>query len=177
MTVKAAIGSTRLQKIFCRMYSGADDETYFDFSWKDMRGKSLGFITLDYCGTEGIGNHIYIDIHWDLLLVDLLTYLEKSLNFRVMWKEHHLNRYFFTPDYNNGEFRITLDIGQKYGVTLHALSLFRALRVADPSAKFDFSIGVDSSVFSILTPHSKFVPQYLLILRAFTLTTWIFILR
>nr|XP_018900457.1 PREDICTED: uncharacterized protein LOC109032666 [Bemisia tabaci] len=93
-----------------------------------------------------------------------------------MWKEYHLSRYFFNPDYNNGEFRITLDIGQKYGVALHALSLFRALKVADPSAKVDFSISVDSSVLSILTPHSKFVPQYLLILRAFTLTAWIFIL-
>ncbi|CAH0383462.1 unnamed protein product [Bemisia tabaci] len=144
-------------------YSGDADETFFDFSWKNMRGKPVG------TSRQGIEDEVFNVAHgptWILhndFITNLLESLETIVNCTI--KDYY--------DYHDAP-PLEIDEGLKYDIDL--FSFGTGIISADTDfSKFDFSISIGCGSLCIATPHSVFMSQGLVIFKSFTPVAWAFI--
>ncbi|CAH0383615.1 unnamed protein product [Bemisia tabaci] len=138
-------------------YSGGKDEAYFDFSVTNMHGKHLKLTKKDYKGI--VMEQLFFDnsMWMDSLRFDIVGQLAESLNFTT------------TPVTSQNFF--SHDLGQKHDLDLHYVEIGVVPEDVDYS-KFDISVGVETAIVGIVTPHSKFMPQCLVPFEVFTLEVW-----
>ncbi|CAH0382870.1 unnamed protein product [Bemisia tabaci] len=137
-------------------YNGEGNEVFFDFSVTNMHRKELKIIVHDYHGSivsEGI--HVFQNADDSVLLFENLAPL-----FNCTFE------YFI----NLGN-----EDGQKHNVDILVAQIFATPEEVDLS-RFDFSVGVETKCMSILTPHSKLMPHFLVPFKVFTFAVWSFIL-
>ncbi|XP_072161284.1 uncharacterized protein [Bemisia tabaci] len=148
-------------------YQGGTDETFFDFSWKNMHEKPLGV----HYYYSGCGNSSKISINtpqsgWLSVLNSALYAFESSLNCTT--------RYYncIDDDFLTANFQIKDSL--RYGIDLIFLSSGIMREGADFS-KYDFSISFDFNAVCIATPHSVYMPQSLVVFQGFKPVVWFFI--
>ncbi|CAH0383612.1 unnamed protein product [Bemisia tabaci] len=139
-------------------YSGGKDEAYFDFSITNMHGKHLRLTTKDHEGIV-IEQSFFDSSDWmESLRFHILAELAESLHFTYTA--------VISQDF------VSHDVGQKHDLDLHSVEIGIVPEDIDYS-KFDFTVGVETVVMGIITPHSKFMPQCLVPFEVFTFEVWI----
>ncbi|CAH0389895.1 unnamed protein product [Bemisia tabaci] len=148
-------------------YRGNTDETFFDFSWKNMYQKPLG-VFFDWFRVNDYSKIIPSSPinGWMVIPGALLDECKSSLNYTLRYFEE------IEDDLVNSNFRIE-DV-PRFGVDMIFFRPGIMWKGADFS-KYDFSIGYDISAVCIATPHSGYMPQSLVIFQGFKPVVWFFI--
>ncbi|CAH0748594.1 unnamed protein product [Bemisia tabaci] len=152
-------------------YSGAIDESYFDFAVTNMHRKVASICLSDAEGSEiyanrvswqGNGLFLYVYEHFS----NLTNFTRPTVKYNSFWGED-----FFDKMVRDVRFR---EMGQLLNLDLH----FVKVSVTDKSVSypsFDYSVGVETRAICILTPHSKKIPQFLVPFRSFSPVVWFLI--
>lgn len=151
-------------------YYSMSTEAYFDFSWSDMHGKTIGVLVNMVGGSTAFEDQ---DLwrYWESFYYAAQEHIKTSLNCHIKYLSTDSMEY---PTVDADD-KIEFDMGQKFGVQLHGVYLIKILREVN-SLDLEYSVCLDTATLSILTPHSTLVPQYLLIFRTFSPTVWTFII-
>ncbi|CAH0382926.1 unnamed protein product [Bemisia tabaci] len=134
-------------------------ETFLDFSWKNLHGKtlevSIGFLrdTDLRISTRPYWSD-FVDFYWEVLYN-----FERSGN--CVLRRPTSNKDFFL-----------IEDGLRFGIDFLVFDTGIVLEETDVS-KFDFSVSIHTSRLCIATPHSGFMSQGLVIFKSFTPTVWI----
>ncbi|CAH0394372.1 unnamed protein product [Bemisia tabaci] len=142
-------------------YNGEESEAYFDFSVTNMHGKQLKVIMNDFEGT--IVEAMFPTSILLGLRIGILEELGTSLNFTLLYR---------TEGNYDGSGLHSHELGLKLDIDLHCVELEAIVERIDPS-RYDFTVGVETEVMCLLTPHSKLMPQCLVAFKVFTPRVWI----
>ncbi|CAH0762864.1 unnamed protein product [Bemisia tabaci] len=145
-------------------YSGKDREEYFDFSWNDMHGKTIGHLPLDYQELNLKNERFQLSGVLNIFLQHIYNALETSLNCRIV------SSIITSEDMTDR----AIEIGQKFGTDLRTIHS-AVFDFDDDTSKFEFSLAIESNALCIAAPLSSFVPQWLVVFRSFTPIGWILI--
>ncbi|CAH0392831.1 unnamed protein product [Bemisia tabaci] len=151
-------------------YKGGKNESYFDFSWSNMHEKPISLLS-DVVGGEVAIENYRVWPYFLNILDEVLDDFQKSVNCTSVNSSRDIAEYNDTFLREDTEF----DIGHRFGAGLHVINFGKLYKKIDWSA-FDYSVTIESLTLCIATPHSKHVPQYLVIFKAFTPVVWAFIL-
>ncbi|CAH0385129.1 unnamed protein product [Bemisia tabaci] len=153
-------------------YSGAMDESYFDFAVTNMHRKVAGI-----CLAGSKGSEIYANSDpsegSDLFLYVYKHFLNLT-NFTdapMMKDDSFLRKNDFMKMILDGRFR---EMGQLLNLDLHLVEVLITAKSVSHSS-FDYSVGVETRATCILTPHSKKIPQFLVPFRSFSPVVWFLI--
>ncbi|CAH0382747.1 unnamed protein product [Bemisia tabaci] len=149
-------------------YQGDGDETFFDFSWKNMHKKSIG-VFLNCFANEVTSKFSIFPARGGLQNVqyEVFDRLKQLLNCNVYYHEFWIERLGKTDLFEAAE-------GLKFGIDIISYGSGILSENLDYS-KYDFSVGTDTNALCFATPHSAYMPQALVIFQGFTPILWGFI--
>ncbi|CAH0382988.1 unnamed protein product [Bemisia tabaci] len=152
-------------------YKDGADESFFDFSWRNMHGKPLKVIVNTYSDEIKVARS-FESAFWFQIMYMFLEHFERSFNCTV-----NPNRNFqLTEPFIFGRRHDSdKNLGLKYAADLEVFSFGVTVEDTDFSI-FDFSIGFETNALCIAAPHSEFMSQGLVIFKSCKLSVWVAIL-
>lgn len=155
-------------------YESDADVGFFDFSLKNMHQKPVRFFANVHSSNRIKTAVIPGWDQWIMLLKPFLLQLGKSLNCTFEQVNMEVSDYMVATgaDHPDG---IEDIINIKFDVALYSFEFGLAFEGNDLS-QLDFSPGFGSGAVCIVTPHSAFIPQSLVIFRSFTPLIWALVL-
>ncbi|CAH0382669.1 unnamed protein product [Bemisia tabaci] len=150
-------------------YQGDTDDMFFEFSWKNMHKKPMNMFTDPLHDKETSVEILLYPTRGASLVVqsEILVLFEQSVNCTVN-DYNWLSRRIF------GKTNIKADELLKFGIDMISYGS-GILPDIDDYSKYDFSVSTDTNALCIVTPHSAYMPQGLVIFQGFSPIVWGFI--
>ncbi|CAH0382925.1 unnamed protein product [Bemisia tabaci] len=139
-------------------YQNDTHETFFDFSWENLNGKTFGVSNFIHSAGD---MRVLSRPGWSNIVgfyMDVLDYFELSANCTF--------RFILPKD------ETMIEDSLRSGIDILAPNTGIVSKETDHS-KFDFSVSIHASSLCIATPHSAFMSQGLVIFKSFPLPVWV----